>query len=651
MEVYLRPTSYACWREIPQTLVFLLAISLPTGCSWLTWSNSSIRGGESTATSSGATGYHDAVHVTLIEKDHWARKNERWEKSGIEPFFEFEKPVATNIAENCSGNKDCSHEKITYESRPCKQLGSCSADLFVLEFDDQGRLYSPPQMELLFKFLQDTMSPHACNSGEQEPCFDDVSLIVAAHGWRHNADFEDWNLRQLREMLHYLVVGEGGGSPPLQSIRSNPSGKPRKVVGVYLGWRGALIKEYPSSPGIPFTSWTLSDIVLSLPAVLSFGDRKEAAMNVALGSVRELFGELGHIRVNVNAKRPLENHVNRMGRNPKYINKCLLESMLNSTRCQAMRTLFWGHSFGALAIYNAISESLMVSVSGTYSDIGKDELVSSPYADLIVLVNPAFEGTRFEPLYQASLHRMQRGFYLPTQNPVFILIAGTSDLATRWAFPFGQWFGTLFQSHALKRKDGTEIAGRAEEEINASRNTPGHIPRYMTHYLDSFLPSPKIKLNEDTSNIWDDSLAECLTTSWDELTSTGAAGHRPLEEAVAESARVWKEKLQASMVNNQIWPARAYCGGVRLSPAMHEPQEGKDPLKDLPDQSSDQNPWGNQLLSRDIASNKWGPGPRNPYNPIWIVRTKDKRIIDSHNGFFTPSMSGFIRQLYHDVLQ
>ena len=146
-----------------------------------------------------------------------------------------------------------------------------------------------------------------------------------------------------------------------------------------------------------------------------------------------------------------------------------------------------GHSFGSLAIYNAISESLIDSVSGGIASLSSSpsagEQVSSPYADLIVLINPAFEGARFEPLYQASLNRMKRGPYIPTQDPVLVLVTGTSDYATRYAFPIGRFFSTLFQDNSPESKDGTDIDGRADEERNANRNTVGHIPRYMTHDL------------------------------------------------------------------------------------------------------------------------------------------------------------------------
>ncbi|MBS0156409.1 MAG: hypothetical protein JSS38_17635 [Nitrospira sp.] len=412
---------------------------------------------------------------------------------------------------------------------------------------------------------------------------------------------------------------------------------------MYLGWRGALVKEYPNSPRVPFTeSWTLSDVVLGLPAVLSFWGRKETAMDVALGSTREFLARLGHIQAEVNS---MNAKARIIGRDRKWHDACQELAQNENSTCIAMRTLFIGHSFGSLTIYNALAESLIASIAvSPHNALHGDEVVSSPYADLIVLINPALEGKRFEPLYQASLARMKRSPYLPTQPPMLVVVTSTSDYATRFAFPLSRFFSTLFQSNSLKNKDGTEIAGRAEEEINANRNTVGHIPRYMTHYLDSFLPTPDIEQKRDTDDT-------CLTSDWERLTRFGLPNGRSLTAALDDNKLVWKQKLQASKATKQGWPARAFCGGIRLSPAMQEAKEGTDPLADLPDRSSDQNPWNNQLLSQDIANEKWGSGLRSPHNPIWVVRTKDTRIINGHNGVFTPSMTGFLQQLYRDVLR
>ena len=98
----------------------------------------------------------------------------------------------------------------------------------------------------------------------------------------------------------------------------------------------------------------------------------------------------------------------------------------------------------------------------------------------------------------------------------------------------------------------------------------------------------------------------CLKTGWEQLASTGSVGKTPLAKALDDNAKVWKQKLQASEATKQGWPARAFCGGLRLSVAMQAAQEGEDPLDDLSDdRSHDRDPWNNQLLSKKILQDKW----------------------------------------------
>ena len=101
-------------QQISRTVFLTLAVSLTTGCSWLTWSNSSIRGGDRTPSPQEAQGDHDAVQVSLVEKDRTAKKNDKAEKNETELSFAFEKPVEADIGESCSDNRDCSHEKVSY---------------------------------------------------------------------------------------------------------------------------------------------------------------------------------------------------------------------------------------------------------------------------------------------------------------------------------------------------------------------------------------------------------------------------------------------------------------------------------------------------------------------------------------------------------
>src|SRR5262249_25344048 len=149
----------------------------------------------------------------------------------------------------------------------------------------------------------------------------------------------------------------------------------RHVVGIYLGWRGDSIE----GRGIEnFSIW----------------DRKLAAERVALGSVQEFFSRIHSFYQRHDCHSPVSS----------YLTASELES------CVDVRLLTAGHSFGGLITYRALAPRLMMGLVETAQVRGAHHLEkgtggahrSAEYAvgfgDLTVLINPAFEATRFEPL-------------------------------------------------------------------------------------------------------------------------------------------------------------------------------------------------------------------------------------------------------------
>ena len=126
-----------------------------------------------------------------------------------------------------------------------------------------------------------------------------------------------------------------------------------------------------------------------------------------------------------------------------------------------------GHSFGGLALFAAVSQSL-VNGFVTGEDIDGKHPPVERLGDMIVLINPAFEATRYQPLDRAARNRK----YDVYQAPVFISVTSEADQATGKLFPLGRTLNTIFESELTK------------EERNANRNTPGHIDAYLTHRLE-----------------------------------------------------------------------------------------------------------------------------------------------------------------------
>jgi hypothetical protein len=294
-------------------------------------------------------------------------------------------------------------------------------DLHFVEFDDQGWTYpaaeglatdggedaSPGQLRLVMKRL------HA--SAAARP----VRIFVFVHGWKHNAAYDDDNVIHFRDFLdeaaQYEEMAQSG----------------TRVIGVYVGWRGRSLRA-----GEPWISTT-------------FWDRKTVAQHVALGSMRELTAQL----------RALQRQANRTQSGGDA----------NAAPPSAVRVRIHliGHSFGGLALYAAVSQSLVYSFV-TGEDIDGKQAPVERLGDMIVLINPAFEATRYQPLDRVARNRP----YDVYQAPVFVAVTSEADDATGKLFPLGRTLNTMFESEKTK------------EERDANRNTPGHIDAYLTHRLD-----------------------------------------------------------------------------------------------------------------------------------------------------------------------
>jgi len=125
--------------------------------------------------------------------------------------------------------------------------GSNRCSLMIVEFDDQGLCFDRgwrAKVEAALAALR------AC-----QPI-----ILVFVHGWRHNADQIDDNLRSFEGLLTHTAAAEGDGGRP--------------VLGVFVAWRGLSRKGNDL--------WEMS----------SFWDRQQAAERVAHGSARELLGRL-----------------------------------------------------------------------------------------------------------------------------------------------------------------------------------------------------------------------------------------------------------------------------------------------------------------------------------------------------------------------
>ncbi len=318
--------------------------------------------------------------------------------------------------------------------------------LHFVEFDDQGWLpqndgkeqkftgNASRQLDFLMRSLyeQASVAKHG------------VSVVVYVHGWHHNAKFDDENVMSFREMLLATKKQE----------KAKPGGG-KDVVGIYVGWRGESID-------------------LPLVKVLTFWDRKNTARHVAEGSTSELFARIHEFQKRIN-----------------NIDKAKQQGIKHF-----VRTLYIGHSFGAQVVYLSISNQLIASLAGTNDQIQDDKrqlrlsnksasnlmleekrfLAMERPADMVLLINPAFEAARYEPLHKAAnCGTCNYPRYIP---PLLVIVTSDADTATKDFFPIGRTVNSFF-----------ERPFSSEEQSRAVTHTPGFVDdqfnyQYVTHRLD-----------------------------------------------------------------------------------------------------------------------------------------------------------------------
>ena len=275
--------------------------------------------------------------------------------------------------------------------------------LGIVEFDDQGWFWSRGQLEQLLQEIRAVSR----SSG--------ALILLFAHGWEHNASVEDSHLACFREVLRYVAQTE------------RDAGRKRAVIGVYLGWRGLSLD-------ITGVQW------------LTFWTRKEAA---------ERFGEGQALE----ALTALED----------------LDRELQNNGYPDSRLIILGHSFGGTLLYSALADVFVRRLAGELyqrppalnGSSAQSNAIVPGFGDLVVLVNPAFEASRYDALRDIS----RRYKFDDRQTPVLMLVSAANDVATRMYFPVGRFVSTFFQR------------ARDRSQSRQMRRTAANHGPFVTHSL------------------------------------------------------------------------------------------------------------------------------------------------------------------------
>jgi pimeloyl-ACP methyl ester carboxylesterase len=255
-----------------------------------------------------------------------------------------------------------------------------------VELDDLGWFWDRKQKQAVVDAVRETAL-------EQ-----DVAIVVFAHGWNHDSDARDGNVLKFQQILGRLARVESEAAR-LRCLQ------PRRVVGVYMGWRGKAFKGAGHLPATLY-NWT------------SFFSRKATAHRVGAEDAAELLSDLDRIRAEASGAA---------GRTPN-----------------ASRMVVVGHSFGTAVVYGAISRIL----AERRIHLADGGVNAASFGDLVVLVNPAIEASLLVPFEQAtesynkSEKRESSAFH-----PILAVFASQGDGPNRFLFPVARTLSTLFKRH------------------------------------------------------------------------------------------------------------------------------------------------------------------------------------------------------------
>jgi len=312
--------------------------------------------------------------------------------------------------------RDCANRAIQEYRPTAGQTPGFS--LGFIEFDDQGQLFDRTQMYAVLDYI----GRHAAE--------DDFLAVVYVHGWKHNAHEGDDNIGHFRDALLRLSATEA-------ALSQAQGRSARRVLGLYLGWRGAS---------------------LSIPVLenLSFWDRKNTAHKVGHGQVTEALIRLDQLRQTRDAESP--------------------------TGQSRSRLIVVGHSFGGAVLYSALEQILEERFVRTASGAATDADVVG-FGNLVVLINPAFEALLYSPLSDMAT---ERASYFASQLPVLAILTSEADDATRVAFPIGRWLATRFEKERtqLRRNPISQQIERIRER-DTNITAVGHFAPYRTHMLQA----------------------------------------------------------------------------------------------------------------------------------------------------------------------
>ena len=339
--------------------------------------------------------------------------------------------------------------------------GSYDFDLAFVEFTERGAVFDQNRMNEVIKKIGN----HADDSAG-------VVTVVYVHGWKNNAAPDNGNVRSFREML--------AKTAKLQSKLSKENGyEPRKLVGVYVGWRGASLQVAPFHQ-------------------LSYWDRKSVSEEVGKGGVTELLLRL-----------------ERRLRHDEQPNKNLY--------------LVTGHSLGASVLLTGLNEIFLERLIDAPRIAEGCIAPTHPFGHGVALINPAIETSEALELKQL----VAQNCFGAHQERLMHVISSEADKYTTDIFEAAQWLGLVVGWNQAKFDRTFDLRGPDDEilkdelgndeivtirfdETKMDMTTVGNYEPFLTGYLFG-MNSEKAesygftKCDDDNDECWIDDPHHCIS--------------------------------------------------------------------------------------------------------------------------------------------
>lgn len=288
-------------------------------------------------------------------------------------------------------------------------------DLAFVEFTERGAVFNQTHMDSVVERI-----------GKKAKSDSGVTAVVYVHGWKNNATAANGNVRKFRELL--------AKTAKLQSRLAVDTGVgARKLVGIYVGWRGASLEVEPFNQ-------------------LSYWDRKAVAEEVGKGGVTELLLRL---------ERTLRNEESNPNKNLYLVT---------------------GHSLGAAVVLTGLNEIFIERIIDKTQDEGC-VAPTDPFGHGVALLNPAIETSEILELKQLAAQNCFRKH----QERLMHVISSDADAATTGIFEAAQWLGLVigWSQARFDRKFDLADEPITFDEAEMDTTTIGNYEPFLTGYLFS----------------------------------------------------------------------------------------------------------------------------------------------------------------------